>query len=86
MPWRTDVEMRKCLLGGMAERFNAPVLKTGVGLVPTVGSNPTPSAGPWFSLFTFVSDISAAVPISLRASAINHRSHTSPDREGYPLL
>ena len=31
------------LYGGMAERFKAPVLKTGVGK-PTVGSNPTPSA------------------------------------------
>src|SRR5262245_38936857 len=31
-------------LGGMAERLIAPVLKTGVGLVPIVGSNPTPSA------------------------------------------
>jgi hypothetical protein len=30
-------------LGGMAERLNAPVLKTGDGLVPFVGSNPTPS-------------------------------------------
>ena len=30
--------------GGMAERPKAPVLKTGVGQ-PTVGSNPTPSAG-----------------------------------------
>jgi hypothetical protein len=29
--------------GGMTERPNVPVLKTGVGL-PTVGSNPTPSA------------------------------------------
>ena len=29
--------------GGMAERFKAPVLKTGVGK-PTVGSNPSPSA------------------------------------------
>jgi hypothetical protein len=29
--------------GGVTERPNVPVLKTGVGL-PTVGSNPTPSA------------------------------------------
>ena len=29
----------------MTERTNVPVLKTGVGL-PTVGSNPTPSATP----------------------------------------
>ncbi len=28
----------------MAERFKAPVLKTGVRLTRTVGSNPTPSA------------------------------------------
>ena len=28
----------------MAERFKAPVLKTGVRLIRTVGSNPTPSA------------------------------------------
>ena len=32
-------------LGGMAEWFKAPVLKTGVGQ-PTVGSNPSPSAKP----------------------------------------
>jgi hypothetical protein len=30
-------------MGGMAEWFKAPVLKTGVGQ-PTVGSNPSPSA------------------------------------------
>ncbi len=30
--------------GWVAERFKAPVLKTGVGEYPTVGSNPTPSA------------------------------------------
>jgi hypothetical protein len=30
--------------GWVAERFKAPVLKTGVGAQPTVGSNPTPSA------------------------------------------
>ena len=30
--------------GEVAERFNAPVLKTGVGPVPTVGSNPSLSA------------------------------------------
>ncbi len=29
--------------GGVAERLNAPVLKTGRGLVPLVGSNPTPT-------------------------------------------
>ena len=29
--------------GGVAERLNAPVLKTGIGK-PIVGSNPTPSA------------------------------------------
>src|SRR5947209_11342656 len=29
----------------MAERLIAPVLKTGVGVVSMVGSNPTPSAG-----------------------------------------
>ena len=33
----------KVVPGGMTERPNVPVLKTGVGL-PTVGSNPTPSA------------------------------------------
>src|SRR5262249_39361114 len=37
-----QVELRQP--GGMAERLIAPVLKTGVGLVPIVGSNPTPSA------------------------------------------
>src|SRR5690606_31183190 len=31
------------IAGGVAERFKAPVLKTGVGQL-TVGSNPTPSA------------------------------------------
>ena len=30
--------------GGVAERLNAPVLKTGRGFVPLVGSNPTPTA------------------------------------------
>lgn len=30
-------------LGGVAERLKAPVLKTGKGLVPFVGSNPTPT-------------------------------------------
>lgn len=29
--------------GGVAERFIAPVLKTGVALVVTVGSNPSPT-------------------------------------------
>ncbi len=32
------------LHGGVAEWSNAPVLKTGVGQKPTVGSNPTSSA------------------------------------------
>lgn len=31
-------------LGGVPERLNGPVLKTGVALVVTVGSNPTPTA------------------------------------------
>ena len=30
--------------GGVAEWLKAPVLKTGKGLVPFVGSNPTPTA------------------------------------------
>ena len=42
--WRGATEVRKCPDGGMAERLNAPVLKTGDGPVPFVGSNPTPSA------------------------------------------
>jgi hypothetical protein len=31
-------------LGGVPERLKGPVLKTGVALVVTVGSNPTPTA------------------------------------------
>ncbi len=38
-------------LGGMAERFNAPVLKTG-DPQGSVGSNPTPSAIPISALYT----------------------------------
>lgn len=37
------------LLGGLAERFIAPVLKTGVGQ-PTAGSNPAPSERPRSSM------------------------------------
>ena len=34
------------VLGWVAERLKAPVLKTGRGFSPLVGSNPTPSASP----------------------------------------
>ena len=42
---RKPIESRPCdTPGGVAEWLNAPVLKTGVDLVFTVGSNPTPTA------------------------------------------
>lgn len=37
------VRLAACL-GGLAERLKAAVLKTAVGLGPTGGSNPSPSA------------------------------------------
>ena len=44
----------------MTERPNVPVLKTGVGL-PTVGSNPPPSAKPDFANQSFVDVGSPAI-------------------------
>ena len=42
-PYRSKFAVRAAQSGGMAERFNAPVLKTG-DPQGSVGSNPTPSA------------------------------------------
>ena len=37
-------DQQRVILGGMAERSKAAVLKTAVGFAPTGGSNPSPSA------------------------------------------
>ena len=49
----------------MAERLNAPVLKTGVALVVTAGSNPAPTAFKFFLV-----NVSPRVCRHLRSSAM----------------
>ena len=67
----------------MAERLNAPVLKTGVGLASTEGSNPSLSAKRYSRFRGLGCDLIAEV--GLEPSVIDYTGSTDPsqaDRNG----